>query len=158
LSLVAIAAVTFQQRDAKLTPDEAKFGSVETRITTYDIAWRSAIKPHPVLGAGPGWFERPGSPGGAPHDIVIGELSEVGALGLAALLWFLWRVLRTTNQVDTDISRVAWYALLARVLASTVDIFWVAGPTTLPFLLVGLAVGEEPAPVPEPAPVRSLVA
>jgi hypothetical protein len=143
--MVGIAAVTYQARDAKLTPDEARFGSVETRVDDYEAAWQHAIRPNPLVGAGPGWFALPGSPYSVPHDIVIAELSEVGALGLLALCWFLWRVLRTSGRTGTDLGQAAWYAVVARILATTVDIFWVAGPTTLPFLLVGLAVGDAPS-------------
>ncbi len=153
--------MTYQTRDALVAPSAQKFTSVGSRESAYGIAYDYAIRPHPLLGAGPGWFARPAAPAGAPHDIFIGELSEVGALGLLALLWFLWRVLQTTNRIGGDLAMAAWYVLLARVLASTVDIFWVAGPTTLPFMIVGLAIGanasREPgvgAPRPRPFMVR----
>ena len=73
-------------------------------------------------------------------------------------LLFLWVLFRLLNGGSTVLERLAWYALAARVVAAMVDIFWVAGPNTLPFLVVGLAIGAEATEgsvIRRPALVRS---
>ena len=90
--------------------------------------------------------------------MLIDETASTGVIGLGAFLLFLWVLFRLLNGGSTVLERLAWYALAARVVAAMVDIFWVAGPNTLPFLLVGLAIGAEATEgsvVRRPALVRS---
>lgn len=141
--LLGVAIITYQTRDARLTGVDVQYGSVESRTATYDTAIKDVFLPHPVFGAGPKWFTRPGAPTNAPHDFVVSELSEVGLVGTVALIWLLLAMLRVARRTGGTMGELAWYVLLARILASAVDIFWVAGPTTLPFLVLGLAIGDE---------------
>ncbi len=67
----------------------------------------------------------------------------MGVVGLVAFLVFLWALFRLCRRCQSPYAELAWMVLLLRVLATMVDIFWAAGPNTLPFLLIGLAIGAE---------------
>ncbi len=142
LVLIAISAITYTTRDEN--KQTAKFNSVNSRLDTYSFALTKKWEPDPVFGAGLKWFNAPGAGGGVPHNFVIGELSEVGLIGLVAMLALLWVVLRTTRRADSDLAEAGYLVLVERLLATMVDIFWVAGPGTLPFLIIGLVIGDEP--------------
>jgi O-antigen ligase len=143
LGLSALAVVSFQSQDAALTGTSSKYTSINSRQLTYQATIDNVIKPHPIFGAGPKWFTKPGAPATEPHNLLLDELASTGVLGLAAFVLFLVAFLHIAGRNSSMLARLAWYALLARILASMVDIFWVAGPNTLPFLLVGLAIGAE---------------
>ncbi len=153
---LTVAMVRSYQSQAKAHEGTAhKFGSVGSREITYSIAWDDIVQPNPALGIGPKWFNKPSAPGGEPHNIFLDEVTSDGFLGLAAFLFLLWTALRVTRATRSDLGELAFYALAARVVATCFDIFWVAGPNTLPFLIVGLAVGaasldEERAELVEP--------
>lgn len=143
VALITAATLSFQSQRATHTGNNAKFGSIGSRETTFSVAWSKVIKPHPILGAGPKWFTRPDAPSGEPHNLLIDELSSTGAFGLAAFLLLLAAILKIVRQIDHPLADLAWYAVLARLLAAMVDVYWVAGPNTLPFLVLGLAIGAD---------------
>ncbi|HET8930897.1 MAG TPA: O-antigen ligase family protein [Acidimicrobiales bacterium] len=133
--------MSFQEQANERTGEEYKFSSVGTRETTYRTVWDDVITPNPIIGAGPKWFTQPGAPAGEPHNLVLDELSSDGAIGFIAFVAMLWVCLRVANRAPPPLGELAWYAIVARLTAASFDIFWVAGPNTLPFLLLGLGVG-----------------
>lgn len=141
VGLIVMATVSLQSENSTLPGTDSKFTSLGSRQVTYQAAIDQVIRPHPIFGAGPKWFFKPGAPTGEPHNVFIDEAASTGFVGLGALLLFLWALFRVLRGGTTTLERLAWYALAARVLSAMVDIFWVAGPNTLPFLLVGLAIG-----------------
>lgn len=158
IGLFVAGTISLQSENASLAGVNSKFTSVASRQETYKAAYNGVIKPHPIFGAGPKWFTKPGALAGEPHNMLIDETASTGVIGLGAFLVFLWVLFRLLNGGSTVLERLAWYALAARVVAAMVDIFWVAGPNTLPFLLVGLAIGAEATEgsvVRRPALVRS---
>lgn len=139
---VGFAMVTsFQNEVAEHTGSTYKFGSIGTRKANYTHVWDDVIVANPVAGIGQKWFTRPGVGIGEPHNLVLHELSSNGVVGLVALIGLLWVCLRVANRAPPPFGDLAWYVLVARLTADLFDIFWVAGPNTLPFLVLGLAVG-----------------
>lgn len=132
---------SFENQAAERTGADYKFSSVGSREITYRTVWSDVIAPNPIVGAGPKWFTQPGAPAGEPHNLVLDELSSDGVVGLVALIALLWVCLRVANRAPPPLGELAWYAVIARLIAASFDIFWVAGPNTLPFLVLGLAVG-----------------
>ncbi len=143
IGLGTVGFLSFQSESALHQGSNYKFGSIGSRETTYRATFSQVIKPHPVFGAGPKWFREPDAPSVEPHNLLIDELSSVGLVGLAAFLIFLWALFRLCRRCDSPYAELAWTVLLLRVLATMVDVFWAAGPNTLPFLLIGLAIGAE---------------
>jgi polysaccharide biosynthesis protein PslJ len=141
LLLIGISVLTYVGRD--LNPQTAKFNSVNTRVNAYSGALEQKWEPNLVFGAGLKWFNAPGETLSTPHNLVIGQLSETGIIGLLALIGLLWVVLRTMRTSTSDLGEAGYLVVVARILEGMVDIFWVAGPATLPFLVVGLVVGDE---------------
>ncbi len=139
--LIGISVVTYRDRD--LSASTQQFNSLNTRLDTYHYAIDDVWRPHLLDGSGLKWFFAPGSPVGAPHNLIISELSEAGLIGLAALALFLIVVLRTSRRSSSDLGEAAFLVMVARLLESMLGIFWTAGVGTLPFLVLGLMVGDE---------------
>jgi polysaccharide biosynthesis protein PslJ len=153
--LIAISAITYSNRD--LNPSNAQFNSVNTRLDDYSYAIEQKWEHNVVFGAGLKWFFAPDSQYGVPHDLLVDELSEAGLVGLLGLVVLLWVILRTVRRAASDLSEAGYLAVVARLLEATVGVFWVAGPGTLPFLIVGLVVGDE-AHEQEPDPAAGRLA
>lgn len=145
IAILVIAATTYTDRDANKTGSAAKYTSVATRTSAFDTAWHDEIVPNPIFGGGLKWFVQPDSPGIIPHNLIICELSEVGLFGTTGFVLLLLALLSVTRRLHSEMGEMAWYLLTVRVLASMVDVFWAAGPGTLPFLVIGLAIGDDEA-------------
>ena len=149
--LLGVATATYTERD--LAASDAKFSSLNTRIDNYTYALNNEFAPHPVVGAGMKWFKINDSTGSGPHNFVVAELSETGLVGLFGLVVFLGVMLNALRRQRHAMSEAAYLVMLERILDSLLGIFWVAGTGTLPFLVVGLAIGEDarhPAAAPRP--------
>ncbi len=153
IALIGISVATYRSRD--LNPATAKFNSVNTRLDTYSYAIGQKWEPNLVFGAGLKWFFAPDSAYGVPHDLVIDELSEAGLVGMVGMVVLLWVIVAAMRRSVSDLGETGYLAVMAHILQATVDVFWVAGPGTLPFLIVGLAVGDE-QPVDADRPARAL--
>lgn len=139
---VGVAMVaSFQHESEEHTGSAYKYGSVGSRKVNYDRVWEDVILEHPIVGAAPKWFKQPGAQAYEPHNLVLHELSSDGVVGLVGLIFLLWVCLRVAQRAPPPLGELAWYAIVARIAADLFDIYWVAGPNTLPFLLLGLAVG-----------------
>lgn len=141
LVLLGIAAATYTQRD--LAASDAKFSSLNTRVDNYTDAFENEFKPHPMVGAGMKWFRITDGTSAGPHNLIIAELSETGLAGMVGLTVFLALMLNALRKNHGAMSETAYLVMLERILDSLLGIFWVAGSGTLPFLVVGLAVGED---------------
>jgi len=139
--LLGVAAATYTERD--LATKDAKFSSLNTRVDDYTYALQNQFAPHPVVGAGMKWFKSADATGSGPHNFLIAELSETGLVGIFGLIVFLGVTLNTLRKNPRAMSEAAYLVLLERILDSLLGIFWVAGTGTLPFLVVGLAIGED---------------
>jgi O-antigen ligase len=141
IGLLAITAVTYRDRD--LNPQTEKFNALNSRLDTYDYAIHHEWLPNILDGGGLKWFFAPDSPVGPPHDLFVGELSETGLIGLVGLVVLLVVLLNCMRRSSSDLGEAGFLVLVARILESLVGIFWTAGPGTLPFLVLGLVIGDE---------------
>ncbi|MGY1828545.1 O-antigen ligase family protein [Blastococcus sp. SYSU DS0541] len=78
----------------------------------------------------------------SPHNVVVEALSEAGLVGLLALALLIGGVSWILYQQKTRYAMLALSSLLGNFVHGFVDIYWVAGSLTVPWLLVGLAVGR----------------
>jgi len=81
-------------------------------------------------------------PEACPHNLVVAELSENGVIGLLAVLVLITNTLMVLLPRRDPIGEAAFLILVFEVLFGLTGIFWVAGTFTLPFLMVGLAIGD----------------
>jgi len=157
IGILAVAAVTYTSRDATLSGTQSRYNTVGSRETAYSAAIDHVFIPSPLFGGGLKWFNRPGAPGILPHDLIVSELSEVGLFGTLGFVAWLWMLLLLCRRLRTEMGEMAWYVLVVRILAAMVDIFWAAGPGTLPFLVIGLAIGDDEAGTATPFEPRSML-
>lgn len=141
--VLGLAATSYNERDLAVTSANAKYNSLNSRVDVYTYALENQFKPHPVVGAGMKWFKVGDSIANGPHNFVVAELSETGLIGLFGLLVFAGITLNSLRRRHGRTAEVAYLVLLERLLDSLLGIFWVAGTATLPFLVIGLAIGEE---------------
>jgi len=80
-----------------------------------------------------------GSTRPAPHNLIVEALSEAGIVGLAALLVLIGQTSVSLARQPTRYTILALAALLGNFGHGTVDIYWLAGSLTVPWVLIGLA-------------------
>lgn len=102
-------------------------------------AWRAS----PATGQGMRFFESSeASLDSDPHNVIVASLSETGVVGLLALLGLLLVTVAVTWRVPTGLGVAAVALIVARFAHGLFDIYWVAGTQLLPWLVVGMALGE----------------
>jgi O-antigen ligase len=124
-------------RHLRVDPAAAQFSPEASRVADYDAAlavWRQ----HPLWGAGLRYFNEGGQ--GEAHNLVINALAESGLFGVAALAVLWIGAFAAIARLRGTVATLARLALLTRVLSGLVDIFWVGGRMTVPFVLVGAAI------------------
>ncbi len=145
LGIGASGAMVWATRSSFAESGEgAQFNSLNSRLTTYERAlelWRE----HRFAGAGLRFWRDPLLGAGEPHNLVIAGLGETGILGLAAVVLLNALVIAALMRRRDVLGRLAIYVLLAQIMDGLGDIYWRAGTGTLPWLVVGLALGT-PAP------------
>ncbi|MEY2420233.1 MAG: hypothetical protein QOI95_300 [Acidimicrobiaceae bacterium] len=127
-----------ESQAARSDPSAAKFLPDAQRRTLNESGlneWRA----EPIAGAGLRYFYAPNR-GGEPHNLLVAGLAETGIIGIAALLVLIRGTFAALTSLRSPIATVARLAILVRMLTGFVDIFWVAGRMTLPWVLVGAAI------------------
>lgn len=140
--LIAMAAVVTLSVSQQLANPSDKYNGINSRVTVYDQAWKE-FRSSQVFGVGVRYFKTEARAQGEPHNVVYVTLAESGAIGLTALALLLGTFAAELRAMSSDVALLALLALLLYVVQSVAAIFWVAGPGTIPWLLVGLAVGSE---------------
>jgi O-antigen ligase len=143
-TLLAVSALQSERVDDGL-------GSVETRVEFRRVAmeyWRDA----PLLGQGLRFYadtdhfafpraQDDAAPGGGirhPHNMVVEALSEAGVIGLGALVALLAGALMLVRD-RRPLAVAASAACVVTVTLGLFDLYWLAGRTTVPWVLLGLA-------------------
>ena len=114
--LIGISVVTYSERDLNASTEQ--FNSLNSRLDTYHYAIENVWKPHLLDGSGLKWFFAPGSPVGAPHNLVIAELSEAGLIGLAGLIVLLVVFIQSMRRSSSDLGEAAFLVLIAHASSS----------------------------------------
>jgi hypothetical protein len=139
--LIAVSVVTLKDQQE----NNPKFNGVELRQNTIDAALNDAWAHNRITGAGLKYFAATFNTAGGAEQIFVAELSEAGLIGLLGLLVMTtntWLVLQPRRD---PLGEAAFLVFTLDLLYALTGIFWVAGTLTLPMLIVGLAVGEDPA-------------
>lgn len=144
IGAIALAAMIWTTSQ-NLTEDSsaARFNALNTRIEAYDNSLEIWSE-QPIFGAGLRYFRDAAYEGVTePHSVIVASLGESGIVGTAALAVMLAMVIAALRTGKSSASRLAIYLVVAQVVNGLADIYWVAGRGTLPWLVVGIAVGTE---------------
>lgn len=143
IGAIALAAMiwTTSQNLTEDSPD-ARFNSLNTRLEAYDSSMEIWAE-QPIFGAGLRYFRDPDYAVSEPHNVIVVSLGESGLIGTLGLVVMLVMVVAGLRKGASSASRLAIYLVVAQVVNGLADIYWVAGRGTLPWLIVGIAVGTE---------------
>ncbi len=140
LAAAGAMAFVWTSVQTELRTDTDKTGSISVRERQQSQAL-SAFRTNRLTGAGIRYYDqnpvlaRDGRPSSTPYEV----LAESGVIGAAGLVVLIVGVFRILLRVDSPYAAAAIGVLGVRVLHGLVDNFWVAGPFTLPWLIVGIA-------------------
>ncbi len=143
LACVAVVAVaTVRSVDEEKAND--RFASGTSRAVTYEAAiklWQEER----LTGIGIKYWRNPAfadkSGFGEPHNVLISSLTETGVVGLAGFLVLMGGTLLTVVRPRTALYRTAFLLIVYRLVESQFGIFWVAVGGSLPWLVLGAAIG-----------------
>jgi len=139
--LLVFAAVSLQHE----SDSHAQFSSLSIRSDFTATAYREWHL-SPVLGQGLRFFKQPGALlQGDAHNVVAATLADSGVVGLAALVLLIGGSTLALWRLPAGIAAIALAFLVGRFVHGLFDVYWVAGPTTLPWLIVGIACGTADA-------------
>ncbi|MEO8697961.1 MAG: O-antigen ligase family protein, partial [Acidimicrobiales bacterium] len=145
---LVVVIVTVVSVNALFAADEraSQFNSLNSRITTYD-ATMALWKDSKLTGLGLKYWREPALARslafGEPHNLVVSALGETGIIGLVALAYLVAATGKLARSRRETMATVALLLIVAKAVDSMLGIFWVAGTLTLPFLIVGIALGRQ---------------
>jgi hypothetical protein len=158
---MTMAVVVTLSIQAESRQPDTPYSAISSRRIANEAA-KAVWEEHPLFGAGLRYFRAPGYQLNVPglsgfnievHNVVYSTLAESGLIGLVALTVLLGRAITILGRLRTELAASAIVLLSMKFVHGMVDIYWVAGTQTLPWLFVGLAVGtisrgreEEDAP------------
>lgn len=127
----------------EVAPGETSSITERTRYREQAMTvWRES----PIVGQGMRFFKNGEFVlGSDPHNVVVASLSETGIVGLVALVALLAGATRVLWGMHSTLALAALTVLVARFVNGLFDIYWVAGTQSLPWIIVGLALGQHEA-------------
>ncbi|TLP97046.1 O-antigen ligase family protein [Nesterenkonia salmonea] len=112
----------------------------------------------PLFGVGLRWWYTGNYPGFQPPNGFLEMLSSAGVVGLLAFLILCVASLWVVFKLPPRYGQIALAVMLARFVQGQLDLFWVAGQASIPWMVAGLAIGvmalERANGVPEAMPTR----
>lgn len=137
----ALALVGILVRDQITSGNE--FNSAFQRLHWFSDSldvWRH----QPLLGVGLRWWYTGRFPTSfQPPNAEMEVLSSAGLLGVGAFLVMMLGGLRLLWKLDRVYGTLAFAVLLSRFVQGQLDLFWVATETSIPFLIVGVCLGQQ---------------
>lgn len=116
--------------------------SISQRIEV-ESATRELWQAHPMTGVGLRYFSTPEFNGYQPPNNVVNEvLAEAGFPGLIGFVIFVGGSLIGLSRRRDQLALAALCVVSARFVHGLVDIYWVAGTTTLPWLIAGMGLAS----------------
>jgi polysaccharide biosynthesis protein PslJ len=140
LVLFAVSSVRHQSHQHEIT-------SLTYRADYSALAYREWHL-SPVFGQGLRFFKQPGALTQVDTPSVIAStLAEGGVVGVLALGLLVGSALLVLWRLPRDAAALAVAFVVGRFAHGLFDIYWVAGTTTLPWLIVGIVCGNVDADV-----------
>lgn len=126
----------------RANPELERFKGIGARIETNERGLE-LFRDSPIVGQGLRYFRDPAFRASEPHNVVVVTLSEGGVIGGLALTVLLGGALHALRGRRGPLAQLARLAVLMRFTAGLLDIYWVAGTGSLPWILVGLALTDD---------------
>ena len=113
------------------------FTRLEWFRDSIDLWWSS-----PLVGVGLRWWYTDRFPGGIqPPNAELEVLTSAGLVGLVSFLALMVGSVVLLWRVEPTYGMLAMLVVLSRIVQGQLDIFWVAGQTSFPFVVVGVCLG-----------------
>jgi hypothetical protein len=147
--LIAIVVVTplviFAVASVRQESGQHQINSLTYRANYDALAYREWHL-SPIFGQGLRFFKQPGALTQVDTPSVIAStLAEGGVVGILALALLLGAALLALWRLPPDVAAIAVAFVVGRFVHGLFDIYWVAGTTTLPWLIVGIVCGTADA-------------
>ncbi len=140
--VTVVAMATIRSVDSEKTND--RFSSGNSRLITYEAAiklWQQ----EKLTGIGIKYWRNPAYADntgfGEPHNVFVSSLTETGVVGLVAILLLMGGTLLIAMRPRTPLHRMAFLLIVYRLVESQFGILWVAVGGSLPWLVLGAAIG-----------------
>ena len=143
-ALITVTAVSINEQDLSRPTNELKFNAINARTDVLRTTIDEVIVNNRLVGAGLRYWTDPADPRATPHNWVIGELAEGGAIALLGLLGLLGATALALRRSTALLAELAMLAFVFRVTQGLADIFWVAGPLTAALILAGMGLTNDP--------------
>lgn len=117
-----------------------RHNSLAQRVTFLSDAWNVWLE-SPWVGVGLRWWIDGRS--AQPPNAELEVLTSGGVVGLAGFLLLMVGGLVVLWRVDPTYGTLAFSILLVRLTQAQFDLFWVAVQVSVPFLVVGICLGEQ---------------
>lgn len=118
-----------------------QFNSFFQRLTWFEDSM-AIWSTDPWFGVGLRWWYTDRFPEAfQPPNALIDTMTAAGVIGLVAFLVLLVGTWLVARRLDPAYGVLAELVLLARLIQSQFDLFWVAVQVSLPFLVLGLCLG-----------------
>jgi hypothetical protein len=149
---IGLAYFSITSIHAQLTDKTTSVTSATIRVKAEAYAreiWRSS----PITGVGLRYFNSGRFPGAInPTNAFDSELAEAGLIGTAGFTLFHLGLFRVLWRLRSNLGVAALAVMSARFLHGQIDIYWSAGVSSLPFVVLGAALarqqdGRQPADV-----------
>ena len=135
----ALAGVSVMVQDQVKSGNE--FNSFFQRVTWFEDSmaiWQT----DPWFGVGLRWWYTDRFPEAfQPPNALMDTATAAGVVGLAAFVVLLVGTWLVARRIDPAYGLLAELVLLARIVQSEFDLFWVSVQVSLPFLILGLCLG-----------------
>lgn len=119
-----------------------EFNSAFTRLTWYEQAIEVWLM-NPWFGMGLRWWVAGRTQYGfQPPNAELEVLSSVGVVGLLGFLVMMLGPVVVLWRIDSRYSTVAIAMILSRFIQGQFDLFWVSVQVSVPFVLVGVMLGD----------------
>ena len=142
--LLVVPAVVFV---SQLVQDQVasgnQFNSVFQRLSWFQDSY-TVWMTDPWFGVGLRWWYTDRFPVQfQPPNAEVEVLTSAGVLGLAAFLMLMTGALAVLWRLDPVYGTLALSVLVNRLVQSQFDLYWVAVQASLPFVIIGIALGAQ---------------
>jgi polysaccharide biosynthesis protein PslJ len=118
-----------------------RFNSAHQRLTWYKESLQ-LLHLSPILGEGlRWWYTARFSFAFAPPNAELEILTSAGLVGLCGFLILHLGALEELRKLPKSFGTIAFAVLIMRLVQTQVDEFWLASQSSLPWMIVGLALG-----------------
>ncbi len=120
-----------------------RFNSAQTRLSWFSDGVDAWLR-DPWVGLGLRWWYAPENAGAIqPPNAEFEQLTSTGVIGLVGFVVLFVGALMVLARTDPAYALMPMMVLICRLVQSQFDLFWVAVMGSVPWLLVGLALGAQ---------------